>query len=201
MSRRFNGFDVLCVLLIVFCAGFMMWYWPKAQAAELPPAEIITVERVEIPDAVQDSTSEDVENSTQEEDAAMNREATAAEIALAKMVWGEARGCSTTERAAVVWCVLNRVDAGYGTITSVVTEPGHFVGYDKDHPVDPEILALVQDVLDRWWLETTNSGEVGRVLPADYLWFHGDGTNNHFRNAYRGGDVWDWSLPSPYMEG
>ena len=40
--------------------------------------------------------------------------------------------------------------------------------------------------------------EVGRVLPADYLWFSGDGKRNHFRNAYRGGDRWDWSLPSPY---
>ena len=33
-------------------------------------------------------------------------------IALAKMVWGEARGCSTTEQAATIWCVLNRYDSG-----------------------------------------------------------------------------------------
>lgn len=31
--------------------------------------------------------------------------------------------------------------------------------------------------------------------------YHGNyegGLLNHFRNAYRGGDRWDWSLPSPY---
>ena len=42
--------------------------------------------------------------------------------------------------------------------------------------------------------------EVGRVLPADYLWFSGDSKRNHFRNAYKGGTVWDWSLPSPYED-
>ena len=38
----------------------------------------------------------------------------------------------------------------------------------------------------------------GRVLPSDYLWFSGDGKHNYFRNAYKGGETWDWSLPSPY---
>lgn len=49
--------------------------------------------------------------------------------ALARMVWGEARGCSTTEQAAVVWCALNRFDSGdpyYAncvTIYDIVTQP------------------------------------------------------------------------------
>ena len=119
---------------------------------------------------------------------------------LAKTVYGEARGCSVTEQAAVVWCILNRVDAGYGTIIDVATAPNQFVGYVESNPVEPDILLLVQDVVVRWELEDTNSGEVGRVLPEDYLWFHGDGVENHFRNSYSGGDIWDWSLPSPYEE-
>lgn len=53
-------------------------------------------------------------------------------------------------------------------------------------------------MLSRWYAEREGQVEVGRVLPADYLWFSGDGERNHFRNAYRGGDRWDWSLPSPY---
>lgn len=40
--------------------------------------------------------------------------------------------------------------------------------------------------------------DTGRVLPSDYLWFSGDGKHNYFRNAYKGGETWDWSLPSPY---
>lgn len=120
-------------------------------------------------------------------------------IVLAKMLWGEARGVnSDTEKAACVWCVLNRVDHGYGDITAVVTAPYQFVGYQEGNPVDDELITLCIDVLSRWYAEKDGQAEVGRVLPADYLWFSGDGERNHFRNAYRGGNRWDWSLPSPY---
>lgn len=119
--------------------------------------------------------------------------------ALAKMVWGEARGVpSDTEKAACVWCALNRVDHGYGPLVTVVTAPYQFIGYDADNPVDDEIEALCEDVLSRWYAEKDGETDVGRVLPSDYLWFTGDGKCNHFRNAYRGGQIWDWSLPTPY---
>lgn len=118
---------------------------------------------------------------------------------LAKMVWGEARGVpSDTEKAACVWCALNRVDHGYGDIITVVTTPKQFVGYNEENPVDDGLITLCIDVLTRWYAEREGQVEVGRVLPADYLWFSGDGERNRFRNAYRGGDRWDWSLQSPY---
>ena len=120
-------------------------------------------------------------------------------IVLVKMLWGEARGVSSdAEKAACVWCALNRVDHGYGDITAVVTAPYQFVGYREGNPVDDDLITLCIDVLTRWYAEKDGQVEVGRVLPADYLWFSGDGERNHFRNAYRGGDRWDWSLPSPY---
>lgn len=73
---------------------------------------------------------------------------------LAKMLWGEARGVpSDTEKAACVWCVLNRVDQGMGTIVEVVTAPYQFVGYQEDHPVDPDLKELCEDVLERWYKE------------------------------------------------
>lgn len=122
--------------------------------------------------------------------------------ALARTVWGEARGCSVTEQAAVVWCVLNRVDSAEpyypDDIIGVVSQPKQFSGYDPNHPVDSDILALVWDVLERWQAEKSGAEDVGRVLPADYLWFRGDGKANHFRDAYKGGETWDWSLDSPY---
>lgn len=118
---------------------------------------------------------------------------------LAQMVWGEARGVpSDTEKAACVWCALNRVDNGMGSIVEVLTKPKQFVGYHEDNPVDDELITLCIDVLTRWYAEKDGQANVGRVLPSDYLWFSGDGERNHFRNAYRGGDRWDWSLPSPY---
>ena len=48
---------------------------------------------------------------------------------LAKTVWGEARGCNKLEQSAVVWCILNRVDDGQGSIAQVITAPDQFHGY------------------------------------------------------------------------
>lgn len=119
--------------------------------------------------------------------------------ALAQMVWGEARGVkSVTEQAACVWCVLNRCDEWGMTILEVVSAPYQFAGYDPDYPVDDELLALCEDVLTRYFSEKSGKTDVGRVLPPDYLFFSGDGQRNHFRNAYKGGEIWDWTLPSPY---
>ena len=118
---------------------------------------------------------------------------------LAKMLWGEARGVpSDTEKAACVWCVLNRVDQGMGTIVEVVTAPYQFVGYQEDHPVDPDLKELCEDVLERWYREKSGETDVGRVLPSDYLFFTGDGEHNYFRNAYKNGEIWTWDYESPY---
>lgn len=126
----------------------------------------------------------------------------ASKVALAKMVWGEARGCSTTEQAATIWCVLNRYDSGdrfwADTVEGITTQPCQFYGYDPSNPVDPDILALVEDVLARWMAEKECVGSVGRVLPKEYLYFTGDGAHNYFTTEWQGGQTWDWSLESPY---
>ena len=123
---------------------------------------------------------------------------------IARTVWGEARGCSETEQAAVIWCILNRVDSSIrympDNIIDVVTQKHQFLGYVETFPVTEEIRELVIDVLTRWEMEKAGVENVGRVLPPEYMWFHGDGRHNHFRDAYRGGNRWDWSLDSPYED-
>ena len=119
---------------------------------------------------------------------------------LAKTVYGEARGCSTLEQSAVIWCILNRVDAGYGSVEDVVTAPYQFTGYDVEHPVTEEFAALAEDVLARWILEKHCIGEVGRTLPSEYKWFLGNGRENIFRDQYSGDyNIWDWDCYNPYL--
>ena len=121
--------------------------------------------------------------------------------ALAQMVFGEARGCADTEIAATIWCVLNRYDAGYAnSIFKVVTAEGQFHGYSPNHKVYDDIYEITVDVIARWIAEKEGATNVGRILPADYLWFGGDGKHNHFRNAYKTSNRWDWSLPTPYID-
>lgn len=125
-------------------------------------------------------------------------------IYIAKTVYGEARGCTTTEQAAVVWSILNRVDSDLkympDDIIGVVTQKDQYLGYNPKHPVTDEIANLVEDVIGRWAMEKAGEKNVGRVLPKDYLWFYGDGKHNHFTDAWRNGNKWDWSLESPYEE-
>lgn len=118
---------------------------------------------------------------------------------LAKLVYAEARGVgSKMEKAAVIWCVLNRVDEGRGTISEVVTAPSQFA-YSRRLPVKDDLRELARDVLIRWLLEKRGVDDVGRVLPAEYTYFAGRGGHNWFRIKYKGnGEYWDWTLPDPY---
>ena len=103
-------------------------------------------------------------------------------------------------RAAVIWCILNRVDAGYGDFEEVATAPNQFAYYSNTRIVK-EFYELAEDVLDRWSQEKAGIKDVGRVLPQDYLWFRGNGKVNIFRNKYKGDcKIWDWSLPDPYVK-
>ena len=122
--------------------------------------------------------------------------------ALAQLLWGEARGCSTTEQAAVIWCVLNRADSELpyfpDAVLDVIRQRNAFAGYRESNPIEPEQVEIVLDVLARWDDERAGADDVGRVLPAEYLYFTGDGRHNYFRQDYTGGAAWDFSSPSPY---
>ena len=106
-------------------------------------------------------------------------------VAMAKMLWGEARGCALDNQQKAVWCVLNRVDDPRfpDTIQGVLSQPFQFHGYSPNFPVTDELYAVALDVLTRWSMEK-QSVTVERELPNTYLWFTGDGVQNHFREEY-----------------
>lgn len=124
---------------------------------------------------------------------------------IAKMLYGEDRCSPTYKRAAVVWCVFNRMDANNRPISKDIV-PEIFHGYRDGYPVQPWAVAIVRDVAIRYVLEKNGFKNVGRVLPKEYLWFEeleGD-TFNTFKTTARISDpnckIWDWSLPSPYPD-
>lgn len=122
---------------------------------------------------------------------------------LAKMLYGEARGCCKAEQAACVWVVLNRVEDERwpDSISEVIRQPNQFTGYHDGNPVWPELLALAEDVVLRWAAEKDGEERVGRTIPADYYFWHGDGNRNWFRQEFEDNTTtWDWSLSSPYEE-
>lgn len=192
-----GGALVLLAALLAAVVAMSCNRQEQQAAAPVPTMEIVVHEHVTVsapPAVIQESTEmqEPVENWNAE-----------AEV-IAKTVYGEARGCSATEQAAVVWCILNRVDDTSGLwpddIIGVATQDSQFHGYSESHPVEPELYALGLDVIARWQQEKAGESDVGRVLPKEYCYFTGDGLQNTFRTEWRGGTTWDWSLPSPYEE-
>lgn len=122
-------------------------------------------------------------------------------VLLAKMLWGEARGCSTTEQAACVWVALNRVsDPRWpDTLREVLLQPEQFRGLREDNPATEELMALAEDVLCRRARELAGETAVGRVIPEDYFFWAGDGKRNHFRKEYRDTATWSWEMEDPYV--
>lgn len=110
--------------------------------------------------------------------------------AIARTLYGECRGVeSEEEKEAVAWVILNRMDAGYAdTVLGVVSAPGQFAGYSKEHPLLPELVEVAERVLRMHHREQIGI-TVERVLPSAYLWFSGDGVRNTFRDAYGGGNL------------
>lgn len=120
---------------------------------------------------------------------------------LAKIVYREASGIpQRSHQAAVIWCILNRVDNGYwgDDIITVATYPNAFA-WVPDTPVGEEFMDLAKDVVTRWNWEKQGLSDVGRTLPATYLYFTGDGELNYFTEEWKGTKYWDWSLPDPYL--
>lgn len=124
--------------------------------------------------------------------------------ALAKLVYGEARGCNVEGQAGVVWCVLNRVDDERfpDTVMGVITQYNQFFGYRESNPVLPELVEVVEDVLMRYNVEESGVAKnPGRVLPREYVFFSGNGgSENYFTVTYAAREVWDWSAWIPYRE-
>lgn len=127
-----------------------------------------------------------------------------AEVAyIAKTIYGEAGVVrSKARRAAVGWCILNRVDSPIfpDTVEAVVTAPSQFHGYSADSEPPESYYELARDILTRYHREQQGEADVGRTLPKGYCFFWGDSRENHFTTEWRGKDYWDWTLPNPYED-
>lgn len=202
MKKKLTAEDVLVVAIVLWAivlgAAVVVDIVRDTRANQHTcevPAPVIVEEVVEVVEVV--------ENITYEVNAPWSISDTQATM-LAKLAWGEARGCSTEEQAGVMWCVLNRVDDESGlfpnTVEQVITQPHQFY-YSDNFPLRIDLYHLALDVLTRWQSEHYMLGESGRVLPREYLWFGGDGEHNWFRTTFQlQGEYWDWSLPNPYEE-
>ena len=121
---------------------------------------------------------------------------------LAQVVYNEARGIKGMHhKAGPIWCILNRVNHEDfdDNISDVITYPGAFA-WNSNTRIEEQFVELAKDVLTRWLLEQEGYTEVGRVLPSDYLYFHGADGVNKYKKTNNSKIYWDWLLESPYTD-
>lgn len=122
-------------------------------------------------------------------------------VAMAGVMYAEARGLDTREQSMVAWCILNRWDTQrYGsTLHDVIWARAQFAHSRKtvsDNGTD--LLWLAQDVLTRWYREKHGEQNVGRTLPEGYCFYYGNGKHNLFRTKNSGAGAYDFGLENPY---
>ena len=177
LNQFITAFTLIVLLALLVCIVYARATWE----GEAMPAPAPTVTAEETADPEQSEAPEPSEAPVYYE--MYFTEEDAAEVA--KMLWGEARGCTRDNQIKCAWIVVNRVDDERfpDTIQDVLSQPSQFHGYDTSYPVTDELYNVAFDVLTRWSYEKQGI-PVRRELPKSFLWFTGNGRENIFREAW-----------------
>ena len=174
-----TAFTFIVLLALLICIVYARATWEDREPTSADPSQTMPVEEPANPEP-----SETPEPS--EEPIYYVMYFTEDDVAeVAKMLWGEARGCTRDNQIKCAWVVCNRVDDARfpNTIQGVLSQPSQFHGYDPAYPVTDELYSVAFDVLTRWSYEKQGI-PVRRELPSSFLWFTGNGQVNIFREAY-----------------
>lgn len=122
-------------------------------------------------------------------------------VALAQLMYAEARGCSKREQSMVAWTVLNRVDInfdGQNGFWEVITAPDQFA-YNVNGPFEQYEYEMATEILQYWAAEKDGIENTIRTLPHEYLYYHANAENTHnmFGITESQSDLW-FCLPDPY---
>lgn len=85
---------------------------------------------------------------------------------IAKVIYGTARNHADSDKKAVVWCILNRVEhyAYPDTVAEVCEQPKQWMGYSSENPVLSDLYDLALAELKIWH----NGGH--RPMSNDYIY-------------------------------
>lgn len=205
---------LVCILCFLTGAASMLFYTQLTGTSQEPPVVnvyIMTSEKEEVKIESDEGTEVVIdEPKTKEEwySEVVNKKWYSEEdiTNMAKMCYGESMNLpilstkygdrsATYQSAEAMYAVLNRVDAGYGDISTCIKAKKQFVGYKSSNPVTEEMYDLAKLVIEDWAI----GQEKYRVLPSEYLYFHGDGRHNHFTTKNGGGVEYDHWIRDPFV--
>ncbi len=85
---------------------------------------------------------------------------------IAKVIYGTARNHADSDKKAVVWCILNRVEhySHPNNVEEVCEQPKQWMGYSSENPVLDELYDLALTELKTWY----SGGH--RPMSNDYIY-------------------------------
>lgn len=207
MKIRVIDAVLTCILCFLTGMAVMLWYIQLTEKPQEPPVVNVYVIASDKEEEVKIESDEDTEIIIEEPEIKKKWYSEEDVINMAKMCYGESMNLpvlhtdfgdrsATYQSAEAMWAVLNRVDAGYGDISTCIKAKRQFVGYKSDNPVTDELYDLAKLVIDDWATGT----EEYRVLPHIFRYFYGDGRHNHFTTKPNGGGVeYNHLIPDPFV--
>ena len=184
MKIRVIDAVLTCILCFLMGAAAMLWYTQLTEKPQDPPVVNVYVITSDKEEEIKIESDEDTEIIIEEPEVKKKWYSEEDIVNMAKMCYGESMNLpvqstkygdrsATYQSAEAMWTVLNRVDAGYGDISTCIKAKQQFVGYKASNPVTDEMYDLAKLVIEDW----ATGEEKYRVLPSIYLYFHGDGYN------------------------
>lgn len=207
MKIRVIDAVLTCILCFLTGMAVMLWYTQLTEKPQEPPVVNVYVIASDKEKEVKIESDEDTEIIIEEPKIKKKWYSEEDVVNMAKMCYGESMNLpvlhtdfgdrsATYQSAEAMWAVLNRVDAGYGDISTCIKAKRQFVGYKSDNPVTDELYDLAKLVIEDWATGT----EEYRVLPHIFRYFYGDGRHNHFTTKPNGGGVeYNHLIPDPFV--
>lgn len=206
MKIRVIDAVLTCILCFLTGMAVMLWYTQLTEKPQEPPVVNVYVIASEKEEEVKIEPDEDTEIIIEEPKIKKKWYSEDDIVNMAKMCYGESMNLpilntaygnrsSTYQSAEAMYAVLNRVDAGYGSISTCIKAKRQFVGYKSSNPVTDELYDLAKLVIEDW----STGEEKYRVLPSEFLYFHGDGRHNHFTTKSGGGTEYNHSISDPFV--
>ena len=207
MKIRVIDAVLTCILCFLTGMAVMLWYTQLTEKPQEPPVvNVYVIASDKEEEEVKIESDEDTEIIIEEPKIKKKWYSEEDVVNMAKMCYGESMNLpvlhtdfgdrsATYQSAEAMYAVLNRVDAGYGDISTCIKAKRQFVGYKSSNPVTDELYDLAKLVIDDW----ATGKEEYRVLPSEFRYFHGDGRHNHFTTKSDGGIEYDHEIPDPFV--
>ena len=146
MKIRVIDAVLTCILCFLTGMAVMLWYTQITEKPQEPPVVNVYVIASEKEEEVKIEPDEGTEIIIEESEIKKKWYSEEDVINMAKMCYGESMNLpvlhtdfgdrsATYQSAEAMYAVLNRVDAGYGDISTCIKAKRQFVGYKSDNPV------------------------------------------------------------------